>query len=91
MDELIARLDEMLLGDSLRYYQEVGVDDELREAATALRSAQEREREYREALEFYSCACKTGQCEHGTPDDGQGFVSCGFRARAVLEKHKGVG
>lgn len=54
------------------------------EAATALRAYAEREKELVEALESYSCYCAAGYCEVGTHDD----TICGFRARAVLSKHK---
>lgn len=94
MDELIARLNGYANGEPKSSWRAVVLREAaaaiklLSEDRAALRASAERERELREALDFYSCNCKSGDCEHGTPEQGEGFISCGFRARSILNKHK---
>lgn len=43
----------------------------------------------REALEFYACECRPGQCENGPLESNRDTVSCGYRARAALTDKQG--
>ena len=81
MDDLITRLDTAYLTTTDSVLGQASLFDE---AATALRAYAEREKDYRKALESYSCDCALDSCEVGTLDD----TICGGRARAILNKHK---